>query len=38
LMAHIRENWTTQGAACANAHPPAYPFEFHIWKQLVSEP
>ena len=38
LMAHIRENWTTQGSACANGHPPAHPYEFHIWKQLVSEP
>lgn len=38
LMAHIRENWATQGAACANAHPPAHPYEFHIWKQLVPEP
>ena len=38
LMSHIRENWTTQGAACANGHAPAHPYEFHIWKQLVSEP
>lgn len=38
LVAHIRDNWKTLGAACAKNHPPAHPYEFHIWKQLVSEP
>ena len=38
LTAHVRKNWTTDGAACAKGHPPAHPYEFHIWKQLVSKP
>ena len=38
LTAHIRENWKTHGAACPKGHPPAHPYEFRIWKQLVSEP
>lgn len=38
LRAHIREKWNSLGAACASGHPPIHPYEFHIWKQLVSEP
>ncbi|HKW34739.1 MAG TPA: hypothetical protein VJN92_17145 [Candidatus Acidoferrum sp.] len=38
LAAHIRKNWATHDAACAKGHPPARPYESHIWKQLVSEP
>ena len=34
FMTHIRENWTTLGAACAKGYPPAYPYEGRIWKQL----
>jgi len=38
LTAHILQHWTTHGAACAKGHPPAHPYEFHIWRQLLSEP
>lgn len=37
LMAHIHENWSTQGAACAKGYLPTYPYEVRIWKQLESE-
>ncbi|HVH71880.1 MAG TPA: hypothetical protein VNB49_12305, partial [Candidatus Dormibacteraeota bacterium] len=38
LMVHIHENWSTHGAACAKGHPPALPYECHIWKQLEPAP
>ena len=37
LMAHIREHWSTHGALCAKGHPPTYPYEGRIWKQLEPE-
>ena len=38
LKTHIRSNWSNHGAACPKGHPPAHPYELHIWKQVVSEP
>jgi len=37
LMAHMRENWSTHDALCAKGHPPTYPYEGRIWKQLEPE-
>jgi len=38
LMAHIRENWSNHGAACAKGHRPTHPYEVRIWKPLESMP
>ena len=37
FMTHIRENWSTDSAVCAQGYPPTYPYEGRIWKQLDSE-
>jgi hypothetical protein len=37
MITHIRENWRTHGAVCASGHPPTYPYEVRIWKQLEPE-
>jgi hypothetical protein len=34
LLTHIRENWSSNGAACAKGYPPTYPYQARIWKQL----
>ena len=36
LMAHIRENWSNHGAACAKGHRPTHPYEARVWKPLES--
>jgi hypothetical protein len=37
FMTHIRENWSTDSAVCAQGYPPTYPYDGRIWKQLESE-
>jgi len=37
LMAHIRENWSNHGAACAKGHRPSHPYEVRVWKPLEWE-
>jgi hypothetical protein len=37
LIAHIHENWSIHGAACAKGYPPAHPYEVRIWKPLESK-
>ena len=36
LIAHIHENWSIHGAACAKGYPPAHPYEVRIWKPVES--
>lgn len=36
LIAHIHENWSIDGAACAKGYPPAHPYEVRIWKPVES--
>lgn len=36
LIAHIHENWSIHGAACAKGYPPTHPYEVRIWKPVES--
>ena len=36
LLAHIHENWSVHGAACAKGYPPAHPYNVRIWKPVGS--